>query len=142
MFCQIVCGIFSIQSHLQAETTLVVCLSAARSCRTLLLSEGASVPSWAALLASTRPQLQEDEQEASTWTRGWQAVAAIAREEAAFKRLLTDSNEVTKSLLHSQTGRGAGDCLLAIPTSRPLAIDATSFLLAFRRRLFMPLPLS
>ena len=119
----------------------MVCLSAARICQRVLLSEVASVHSWPELFAGARPQIQEEEQEAGSWTRGWQAVAPMAREEAAFNRLPTNSTEPIKALLRSQTGRGAGDWLLAVPTSRPLTIDATSFLLAFRRRLFMPLPL-
>ena len=130
-----------LRTHLQAEHTLVQCVVAVRSCQNLLQSEGAVLPTWAQLFAGARPQIEANEQEAGSWIHGWQAVAAMAREKAASEQLRRESSPPEQALLLSQTGRGAGDWLLAVPTSRPLTMDATTFLLAFRRRLFMPLPL-
>ena len=49
-------------------------------------------------------------------------------------------SRVSNALLRSQTGRGAGDWLLAVPTSPLLTLEPVLFLVALRRRLLFPLP--
>ena len=73
-----------IRSNLQAERTLVSSLVAVRECQNILWAEGASLLSWAELFAGVRPAIATENEEPGSWSRGWQAVAASAREQFLF----------------------------------------------------------
>ena len=118
------------------------CLVSLRAAKEILLGDGASLPSWEDLLAGARPEPEpEAEREPGSFGHGWQCVAASARGKAEHAQFLTEKSDVHCALLNTQSGRGAGDWLVVVPTSKPLVLEPFDFLTCLRRRLLLEVPL-
>ena len=133
----------AVRTHLNSQITLVDCLVSLRAASDALRFDGATIPSWDELFAGARPQPEaEDEHEPGSFARGWQCVAAAARSQAEVNAFLSTASPSDCALVRSQSGRGAGDWLVATPTSKPLVLEPLDFLTCLRRRLLLEVPLS
>ena len=129
----------SLLNQLNGRTHPVPAVRAVRACAAQLDASGFLRPSWDALAEGLRPEPQEDA-EPGAWQHGWQFFACDALERREAETLQTTLSEPVQALLRSQRGKGAGDWLSAIPTCAALTLESLLFLLALRRRLFLPLP--
>ena len=104
---------------------------------------GFECPSWAALRNGTRPALPEedgDEEDPTHFKHGWQFYAAKHTMLNEHSSLLHQLAPDQQALLRSQSGAGAGTWLLAVPSCDWMTLPDNLFLLALRRRLFLPVP--
>ena len=88
------------------------------------------------------PELIGDDRDPSHFQHGWQFHATRHVHEQDKINLLSQLTPDRQALLRSQSGTGAGAWLLVVPSSDWLSLDDFLFLLALRRRLFLPLPLA
>ena len=110
------------------------------ACRNQLRECGAKVPGWRDLAAGARPEPLPDEEEEPGFARGWQRHAARAQDLAFRGDLMRQLQPPDQAHLRSQSGPGSGAALMAVPTSPPLRIDASSFRILLLRRLRAALP--
>ena len=106
---------------------------------------GFTCPSWLDLKNGARPLRPEQigaESDPTHFKHGWQFYATRQVYDQEHSLVLAQLNPSQQALLRSQAGVGAGDWLLAIPSSEWLALPDNLFLLALRRRLFLPVPLA
>ena len=106
---------------------------------------GFTCPSWPDLKNGARPLRPEQigaESDPTHFKHGWQFYATRQVYDQEHSLVLAQLNPSQQALLRSQAGVGAGDWLLAIPSSEWLALPDNLFLLALRRRLCLPVPLA
>eukprot|EP00973_Karenia_brevis_P046138 6394150-Karenia_brevis.AAC.1 len=101
-------------------------------------------PSWQALVeglrAGDRASLPGSDPDPGMWQHGWQFKACDALEKCSLERRRGEAQPWQLALLRSQSGRGAGEWLLAVPATSATTLGSTQFLLALRFRLALPLP--
>ena len=100
-------------------------------------------PSWTDLKNGVRPRSAEqigNESDPAHFKHGWQFYATQQVYEQEHQVLHAQLNPTQQAMLRSQAGIGAGDWLLAIPSSNWFKLADNLFLLALRRRMFLPLP--
>ena len=86
--------------------------------------------------------LYPEDLDAGEWRRGWQYHASSARELHFSERVvLPASSRSRRAMLLSQSGRGAGRWLSALPISPGTSLKPLRMQVALRRRLQWPLPL-
>ena len=133
----------------EAHSRLPPCLAAAAVCAAALDAAdfaeavGFARPSWEALAAGQRPPPPPEEDaegDPGQWQHGWQFYACSALEARAAADLHAGVPDWVQALLRAQGGCGAGAWLLTVPTCFALTLEPALFLLALRRRLFLPLP--
>lgn len=104
---------------------------------------GFECPSWTALRNGVRPALpEEDEEDPTHFKHGWQFYATkhtLLNEHSSLLHQLAPDQQ---ALLRSQSGAGAGTWLLAVLPCEWMTLPDNLFLLALRRRLFLPVPLA
>ena len=106
---------------------------------------GFECPSWVGLKNGVRPRRPEqvgDETDPAHFKHGWQFYASRQVYDQEHNVLLAQFEPGQRALLRSQAGVGAGDWLLAVPSSDWLKLSDSLFLLALRRRMFLPMPLA
>ena len=116
-----------------------------RECVDWLLGVGFECPSWLALQNGARPLTPEaigSEEDPTHFKHGWQFYATKQVYKQEHISLLSQMSPPQQALLRSQAGTGAGDWLLAFPTSEWFTLPDNLFLLVLRRRMFLPLPLA
>ena len=119
-------------------------LDEAERCRRAVEEAGGEgCPGWAELVAGARASAaDEDEREPGEFSHGWQYRAALALETLFRESVLMPSlDPAARALLRSQSGRGAAQVLMTMPTSPETTIKAERFRTILLRRLRLPLPL-
>ena len=106
---------------------------------------GFTCPSWADLRAGARPLTPEQigsESDPAHFKHGWQFYATQQVLKHDHESFLSELEPGQQAQLRPQAGTGAGSWLLAVPTSDLLRLPDNLFLLALRKRLFLPMPLA
>jgi hypothetical protein len=138
-----------LSSHIHASLhsseyyAVPACLRELRDCGSVLDTVGFSRPSWAELRSGVRPAAffrRLPGADPGEWEHGYQYYATQAVDDWAAHEFAAQLPASDTALLRSQSGPGAGDWLLAIPTGLDLSLDSPLFALALRRRLLLPLP--
>ena len=121
----------------------VPCVRAAQSAAAALYLDGWEPPTWPALArgldAAERAGPGAAAPEPGEWARGWQFVAADARELHVVREFFGALAPTGRALLLNQSGSHAGDGLSAMPVGEDTR--ARRFLTTLRRRAWLPLGL-
>lgn len=130
-------ALFQQQAELEAVPAGLVELQAAK--RNLDDGGAVDLPSWVDAVQGARAPYPEDV-DAGEWKRGWQYHASSARENHFSQRVVAVKT-FSPGSSSSQTGRGAGRFLTAVPREAATTLRPLRFQTAVRRRLRLPLPL-
>jgi len=122
------------------------CVAAAEDAARALEREGFRRPTWEGLRRGARnPQTErdrDDDAEPGEWKHGWQ-FSACSQRNIHFREhvLLPSLAPAERAMLRSSSGPQAGAWLQALPTCAGTRFAPSSFQIALRRRLRIPLPL-
>ena len=118
------------------------CFRALFEARDILEADGFRAPSFHDIVAGVRPQGPGDA-EPGEWDHGWQFYTSDARERT-FRRsvVLPEADAAARSMLRSQSGKGAAAAFLAVPWDTARQVPPERFRAMLCRRLRHPILLA